>query len=221
VSPICIVKGSLTEISSRRICFSTPRVILKSCHQYFVHCMFTYLRSRSEIMGLPPSIGCPGSQLFTCRQVFAAASHTLPPNSSLANVSNGRLYKRHSFNLGCCIAYDARLVDIWACGIVYYCLHFQEMPWRAAQTSDSMYASYASACASSNVAQSASPPTISNLSPRACRPLIRQMLEPNPKLRWTTEQIMVHPWVQGVEVCYLSERPNHVHQLLNNNHSSA
>lgn len=117
--------------------------------------------------------------------------------------------------------YDARLVDIWACGIVYYCLHFQEMPWRAAQLGDSMYASYATACASANPAQSASPSTISNLSPRSCRPLIRQMLEPNPKLRWTTEQIMAHSWVQGIEVCYLSERPNHVHQLLNNNHGSA
>ncbi|KAI6142061.1 Pkinase-domain-containing protein [Pisolithus tinctorius] len=42
--------------------------------------------------------------------------------------------------------YDARLVDIWACGVVYYCLHFQEMPWRVAQMSDNLYAAYANAC---------------------------------------------------------------------------
>lgn len=107
--------------------------------------------------------------------------------------------------------YDARLVDIWACGVVYYCLHFQEMPWRVAQTSDSLYAAYANACNSSNAAVAATPPTIANLSPKQCRPLIRAMLEPNPKSRWTTEQIMEHPWMQGIEVCHLMEKPKHVH----------
>jgi len=107
--------------------------------------------------------------------------------------------------------YDARLVDIWACGIVYYCLHFQEMPWRVAQMSDSMYATYANGCNSSNAATAATPPTIANLSPKQCRPLIRAMLEPNPKLRWTTEQIMAHPWIEGIEICHTMEKPKHVH----------
>jgi serine/threonine protein kinase len=107
--------------------------------------------------------------------------------------------------------YDARLVDIWACGIVYYCLHFQEMPWRVAQTSDSMYAAYANACNSTNAATAATPRTIANLSPGQCQPLIRTMLEPNPKLRWTTEQIMAHPWVESIEVCHLMDKPKHVH----------
>ena len=56
-------------------------------------------------------------------------------------------------------------MDIWACGIVYYCLHFQELPWRAAQPSDALYAAYANACNSGKE----TPQTISNLSPRACR----------------------------------------------------
>lgn len=107
--------------------------------------------------------------------------------------------------------YDARLVDIWACGVVYYCLHFQEMPWRVAQTSDSLYTAYVNACNSSNPGIAATPSTIANLSPKQCRPLIRAMLEPNPKSRWTTEQIMAHPWIQGIEVCHLMESPNHVH----------
>jgi len=42
----------------------------------------------------------------------------------------------------------ARLVDIWAWGIVYYCLHFREMPWRVAQTSYTLYAAYTQACTS-------------------------------------------------------------------------
>ncbi|KAG6329622.1 hypothetical protein ID866_9466 [Astraeus odoratus] len=157
--------------------------------------------------------------------------------------------------------YDARLVDIWACGIVYYCLHFQEMPWRVAQMSDSLYAAYAQACAAhpfkdaprslsstpsstrepnpnpnsnSNAQGSSSaststassrererererdkdmyyPATITNLSPRACRSLIRRMLEPDPKKRVCIEDVMAHPWVDSIEVCHAVDKPKHVH----------
>ncbi|KAI0271709.1 Pkinase-domain-containing protein [Gloeopeniophorella convolvens] len=105
--------------------------------------------------------------------------------------------------------YDARLVDIWAVGVVYYCLHFQELPWRAAQSSDNLYAAYAAACA--NPQQSAAPPTINNLSPRACRTLIRRMLEPDPKQRALIDECMAHAWVQGIEVCHMVAKPAHVH----------
>jgi len=107
--------------------------------------------------------------------------------------------------------YDARLVDIWACAIVYYCLHFQELPWRAAQLSDPLYQAYATACASPQPAQSSCPPTINNLSPRACRGIIRKMLDPDPKLRASIEEVVKHPWVQGIEVCHMVSRPQHVH----------
>ncbi|KAJ7696376.1 kinase-like domain-containing protein [Mycena metata] len=130
--------------------------------------------------------------------------------------------------------YDARLVDIWACGIVYYCLHFQELPWRAAQQSDQLYAAYAAAAAATppppltaapppapaptNGASSTTqstlvfPPTISNLSPRACRPLIRKMLEPDPKQRSSIEEVLGCAWMSGVEVCWeVGERARHVH----------
>ena len=103
-------------------------------------------------------------------------------------------------------------MDIWACGIVYYCLHFQELPWTVAQPTDQLFASYGSAC--NTPAQSACPPTINNLSPRACRPLIRKMLEPNPKMRSLIDDIVNHPWVQSIEVCYLVPKPKHVHQCV-------
>ncbi|EPS98106.1 hypothetical protein FOMPIDRAFT_1024800 [Fomitopsis schrenkii] len=103
--------------------------------------------------------------------------------------------------------YDARLVDIWACGVVYYCLHFQELPWTVAQPTDHLFAAYASACQT----QSSCPPTINNLSPRACRPVIRKMLEPNPKLRALIDELVAHPWVESIEVCHLSPKPSHVH----------
>ncbi|KAI6137423.1 Pkinase-domain-containing protein [Pisolithus sp. B1] len=104
--------------------------------------------------------------------------------------------------------YDARLVDIWACGIVYYCLHFQEMPWRVAQMSDSLYAAYANACIMHPLKDK---DTISNLSPKQCRSLIRKMLEPDPKKRTAIEDVMAHPWVKSIEVCHLMEEPKHVH----------
>ena len=108
-------------------------------------------------------------------------------------------------------AYDARLVDIWACGIVYYCLHFQELPWRVAQMTDSLYAAYVAACQSTNSQQASCPPTIANLKPRGCRPLIRKMLEPDPKLRWKIEDVIGHTWVKSIAVCHEMEKPNHVH----------
>ncbi|KAH8101492.1 Pkinase-domain-containing protein [Cristinia sonorae] len=107
--------------------------------------------------------------------------------------------------------YDARLVDIWACGIVYYCLHFQELPWTVAQPTDPLFAAYASACNSAASAQASCPPTISNLSPRSCRAVIRKMLEPNPKLRSPIEEIMQQQWIQGIEVCHTVPKPSHVH----------
>ncbi|KAJ3864677.1 Pkinase-domain-containing protein [Lentinula novae-zelandiae] len=107
--------------------------------------------------------------------------------------------------------YDARLVDIWACGVVYYCLHFSELPWRAAQQSDQLFASYAEACKSPQPSQSACPPTINNLSPRACRTLLRRMLEPDPKLRAPIEEVMKHQWIHSIEVCHEVPEPKHVH----------
>lgn len=32
--------------------------------------------------------------------------------------------------------YDARQVDVWAAAIVFYCMQFQELPWRVAKASD-------------------------------------------------------------------------------------
>lgn len=108
--------------------------------------------------------------------------------------------------------YDARLVDIWACGIVYYCLHFQELPWRAAQpATDPLYASYAKACSSSSASTSECPPTIANLSPKPCRSLIRKMLEPDPRGRMSIEEVVEHAWVKSIEVCHEAPQAKHVH----------
>ena len=108
-------------------------------------------------------------------------------------------------------AYDARLVDIWACGIVYYCLHFQELPWRVAQMSEQLYASYVHATQSKNPSTAECPETINNLSPRACRPLLRRMLEPRPEKRILIEETMKDSWIQEIEVCIHVAKPTHIH----------
>ncbi|KAF7330063.1 Pkinase-domain-containing protein [Mycena kentingensis (nom. inval.)] len=101
--------------------------------------------------------------------------------------------------------YDARLVDIWACAIVFYCLHFQELPWRVAQLSDGLYAAYAAATSTPPPASESDaprfPPTISNLSPRACRPVLRRILEPDPRRRSKIEEVLESAWVAGIELC--------------------
>jgi len=94
------------------------------------------------------------------------------------------------------------------------------MPWRVAQMSDTLYAAYVTACAAQHKDKSKEkdkdkdvvyPPTINNLSPRACRSLIRKMLEPEPKLRFSIEDVMAHSWVKGIEVCHAVAKPTHVH----------
>jgi len=108
--------------------------------------------------------------------------------------------------------YDARLVDLWACGIVYYCMQFQELPWRVVQTSEPLFAAYAQACSSKSDNNATScPATINTLSPRMCRPVIRRMLEPDPKKRWTTKEVLTSAWSQGIEICVNSAKPSHVH----------
>jgi serine/threonine protein kinase len=167
---------------------------------------------------------------------------------------------------------------------VYYCLHFQELPWSSAQASDKIYAEYAAQCASpqltvagvpflktitsaSSIAapvmsdlgtphhedSSSTTPTVGNLppivpsvpgtsggissqsrserdkeleresatpypkliqhlSPRACRPVLRRMLEPRPELRVTIEDVLRYPWVAQIEVCTEpGVTPNHIH----------
>ncbi len=69
--------------------------------------------------------------------------------------------------------YDARLVDIWACAIVFYCMQFQELPWRMAKATkdNESYLEYVKACQSiknshnGNEKATVFPNTINLLSP--------------------------------------------------------
>ncbi|KAK4049794.1 hypothetical protein OIV83_003850 [Microbotryomycetes sp. JL201] len=91
--------------------------------------------------------------------------------------------------------YDARLVDVWACAVVFYCMHFQELPWRVAKPSDPSFGPYLQL-----YNESSAPAPISNLVPRECRNVIKRMLDPDPKTRATTEWIIADPWFDSIKV---------------------
>ncbi|GAA5903258.1 hypothetical protein JCM6882_008120 [Rhodosporidiobolus microsporus] len=92
--------------------------------------------------------------------------------------------------------YDARLVDVWACAVVFYCMHFSELPWRVAKHSDPSFGPYAQAYKTST----STPAPLSNLVPRECRAVIRRMLDPDPATRATTDEVMATAWFKTIEV---------------------
>ncbi|CBQ68731.1 related to serine/threonine protein kinase [Sporisorium reilianum SRZ2] len=102
--------------------------------------------------------------------------------------------------------YDARLVDVWAAAVVFYCMQFQELPWRVAKMSDPTFKEYVQSYASSPA-----PSPLSNLSPRECRPLLKKMLCPDPKGRWTMDDVLKDPWLVSVPICEQGRQNDHTH----------
>lgn len=89
--------------------------------------------------------------------------------------------------------YDARLVDIWAAAVVYYCMQCQELPWRVAKMSDPTFQEFVHSYLGTTT-----PSPLPNLSPRECRPLLKKMLCPDPKMRCMTDEILKDPWLSQV-----------------------
>ncbi|KAF9905758.1 serine/threonine-protein kinase HAL4/sat4 [Linnemannia zychae] len=94
--------------------------------------------------------------------------------------------------------YDARRVDIWACGIVYYCMVYQGIPFRAATAQDLNYQHFLSA----NATNSYEP--FEKL-PMGARNLMKKILDPNPETRITIEGILEDEWFKSIETCIHGE----------------
>jgi protein-serine/threonine kinase len=90
-------------------------------------------------------------------------------------------------------------------------MQFRELPWRVAQLQEMLYASYVQACAKSDAVTGPCPATLKDLQPRNCRPIIRKLLEPDPRKRWTVKEAIANSWMEGVEVCTMVDNPTHVH----------
>ncbi|KAG0207698.1 serine/threonine-protein kinase HAL4/sat4 [Mortierella sp. GBA30] len=104
--------------------------------------------------------------------------------------------------------YDARRVDIWACGIVYYCMVYQGIPFRAATPEDPNYQHFLDMRAVDNYAP------LEKL-PLGCRKLMKRILDPNPESRITIEDILKDEWFMRIETCV------HGHNLDPHRHSGS
>ena len=116
-------------------------------------------------------------------------------------------------------------MDVWAAAIVFYCMQFQELPWRVAKVADSTFATYFkdykppappshSGETPGQGQQSHPHPTpapLNNLIPRECRSVIKHMLDPDPKTRWGVDEALKDKWLSGIEVCVEGEKNGHSH----------
>ncbi|KAI8349484.1 kinase-like domain-containing protein, partial [Mortierella sp. GBAus27b] len=88
--------------------------------------------------------------------------------------------------------YDARRVDIWACGIVYYCMVYQGIPFRAATAQDPNFQHFVEMRAVNNYAP------FEKLAV-GCRQLMKRILDPNPETRITILEILEDEWFKSIE----------------------
>jgi protein-serine/threonine kinase len=65
--------------------------------------------------------------------------------------------------------------------------------WRIAKSSDPSYAAFVEAYPTSPC-----PPPLNEVMPKACRPLLKAMLHPDPKQRATMDVVMADPWMQSL-----------------------
>lgn len=90
--------------------------------------------------------------------------------------------------------YDARLVDVWSCGIVYYCCCIQELPWRVAKKTDPSFMSFFESYESS-----LTPTPLINLT-KDSRKIIKKMLKPEPEGRVQIDEVLNDEWVAGLQI---------------------
>ncbi|KAG0204034.1 serine/threonine-protein kinase HAL4/sat4 [Mortierella sp. NVP41] len=94
--------------------------------------------------------------------------------------------------------YDARRVDIWACGIVYYCMVYHGIPFRAATSQDPNYQHFLTMREINGYEPFEKLPV-------GCRKLMKRILDPNPETRITIEEIMEDEWFKSIETCVHGE----------------
>jgi hypothetical protein len=99
--------------------------------------------------------------------------------------------------------YDARQVDVWACGIIYYALVFRGIPWQVATTKDANYSYFLEH-------RGVEYEPLCRLQP-GVKELMFKILEPDPKKRITVQEIMDDGWFKKVETCHDAKPPSVEH----------
>ncbi|KAJ3306761.1 serine/threonine-protein kinase HAL4/sat4 [Kappamyces sp. JEL0829] len=105
--------------------------------------------------------------------------------------------------------YDAREVDIWATGVIYYAMKYTGLPWQHAVGEDLRYQTFLKT-------RKGHFKPIDSLEP-GCRDLLNFILEPNPKTRYTSQDIVDNRWFQCISVCNrLESEDGQIHRHLCN-----
>lgn len=100
------------------------------------------------------------------------------------------------------LEYDAQLVDIWSCGIIYYAMTFHGIPWESATLKDPNFKHFAD-----HRSMQAEP--LVRL-PHGPRSLLFRMLEPDPAKRIRVEEIMEDEWFKRISICSRSHNGRQV-----------
>ncbi|PHH53534.1 Serine/threonine-protein kinase hal4 [Ceratocystis fimbriata CBS 114723] len=97
--------------------------------------------------------------------------------------------------------FDARAVDVWACGVIYMAMRTGRHLWHIAKKDeDEFYARYLE-----GRREEAGYAPIESLNRARCRNVVYSILDPNPKRRLTASQVMKSEWGREIKVCKAGE----------------
>lgn len=90
--------------------------------------------------------------------------------------------------------YDGRLADIWSCGIIYLAMVFKSFPWAEAVMTDSHFHYFV---------QTQGQHVFKRLAPKhaSATPLLRHILQVDPSLRATMQDVLADTWFDAIAVC--------------------
>ncbi|KAL1871729.1 hypothetical protein VTK73DRAFT_1869 [Phialemonium thermophilum] len=97
--------------------------------------------------------------------------------------------------------FDARAVDVWACGVIYMAMRTGRHLWRVAKKDeDEFYARYLEGRRDE---EGYGP--IESLHRARCRNVIYSILDPNPSRRITASQVLKSEWGREIKLCKAGE----------------
>ncbi|KAK3940488.1 HAL protein kinase [Diplogelasinospora grovesii] len=97
--------------------------------------------------------------------------------------------------------FDARAVDVWACGVIYMAMRTGRHLWRVAKKDeDEFYARY---LMGRRDEEGYGP--IESLHRARCRNVIYSILDPNPSRRITASQVLKSEWGREIKLCKAGE----------------
>ncbi|KAI0486810.1 kinase domain-containing protein [Xylaria cf. heliscus] len=97
--------------------------------------------------------------------------------------------------------FDARAVDVWACGVIYMAMRTGRHLWRVAKKDDDEF--YERYLQGRRDEEGYGP--IESLHRARCRNVIYSILDPNPSRRITASQVLKSEWGREIKLCQAGE----------------